>query len=315
MESGILVDEQRTLLEEIISGLNSKNKYLPSKLFYDEEGSKLFDEICELEEYYPTRTELLIMEENIDEICSYLNVKTLFIEFGSGSSLKTKMILDNVEALAGYIPIDISESHLEKSANILRENYPQHDVYILAADYTQPLEFPSIVKEVKKKVAYFPGSTIGNFTHEESVKFFRIVADEIGTGGGLLIGVDLVKDKNVLEAAYNDSKGVTAKFNLNILSHINNRFNADFKLDSFEHYSFFNDADSRIEMYLVSKCDQKVKLPGHEFIVKKGERILTEYSHKFTLDSFKQLAAESFNVDKVWADKNNYFSIQYLTAL
>ena len=315
MESGILVEEQRTLLEEVMTGLKSEKKFIPSKFFYDEKGSKLFDEICELDEYYPTRTELQIMKDNISEICALLDNETLFIEFGSGSSLKTKLILENVQGLAGYIPIDISEEHLLSSAKELNEKYNWLDIYTLAADYTKHIEFPEVNKSVSKKVAYFPGSTVGNFTKEESIKFFEIVAEEIGENGGMLIGVDLIKDKKILEAAYDDSKGVTAGFNLNILDHINNRFNADFNRDRFAHLSFYNELENRIEMHLISKSSQEVRINDSIISFKEDERILTEYSHKFSLESFADLAKSSFNVEKIWTDQNNYFAVQYLSVI
>jgi dimethylhistidine N-methyltransferase len=315
MESGILIDAEKTLFEEIITGLSAENKYLPSKLFYDEKGSKLFDEICELDEYYPTRTELKIMKDNIKEITSFLDKETLFIEFGSGSSLKTKLILDNVDNLAGYIPIDISETHLKESANKISERYPNLDVYPLAADYTQSLEFPAIKNNVKKKVAYFPGSTIGNFTPNEAIKFFEIVADEIGKNGGLLIGVDMIKEKSILELAYDDSKGVTSEFNLNILSHINNKLNSNFELKNFSHLSFYNSSKNRIEMHLKSTIDQVIKIGEHSIEFKEDETILTEYSHKYSLESFEQLCSNSFQIRKVWMDLNSYFSVQYLSVI
>jgi dimethylhistidine N-methyltransferase len=315
MESGILIDTEKTLFEEIITGLSAENKYLPSKLFYDEKGSKLFDEICELDEYYPTRTELKIMKDNIKEITSFLDKETLFIEFGSGSSLKTKLILDNVDNLAGYIPIDISETHLKESANKISERYPNLDVYPLAADYTQSLEFPAIKNNVEKKVAYFPGSTIGNFTPNEAIKFFEIVADEIGKNGGLLIGVDMIKEKSILELAYDDSKGVTAEFNLNILSHINSKLNSNFELKNFSHLSFYNSSENRIEMHLKSTIDQIIKIGEHSIEFKEDETILTEYSHKYSLESFEQLCSNSFQIRKVWMDLNSYFSVQYLSVI
>lgn len=312
MDSGLLSTENKTLLEEILRGLNSSQKYLPSKLFYDEKGSILFDQICELDEYYPTRTELKIFQDNIDEIRSIFNAETLFIELGSGSSYKTKFLLEHIPHLAGYIPIDISEEHLLKSAENLKTLFSNLDIYPLAADYTKPLQLPPINKSVKHRIAFYPGSTIGNFTSEEAKEFLNIIADECERGGGLLIGVDLVKDKTIIEKAYNDSKGVTAQFNLNILERINREFEGEFDLNNFEHHAFFNHEFNRIEMHLVSKQDQIVKVDDNQFQFNQNESILTEYSHKFTLDGFADLASDSFIVKKVWTDENKYFSVQYL---
>lgn len=300
--------------KEIINGLSKQQKTLPSKLFYDERGSKLFDEICELEEYYPTRTELKIMEDNIDEIASVFSDETLFIEFGSGSSLKTRLLLRHLDKLAGYIPIDISKEHLHNSANQLNEEFPDLNIYPVAADYTKSFVLPSIAGEVKHKIAYYPGSTIGNFTAKGAKMFLKQIAGLVGKEGGLIIGVDLIKDKDVLHAAYNDSEGITAEFNLNILNRLNNDFCFNFDTDKFLHKAIFNEYENRIEMHLVCKENQKISSNGNSFEIMKGETILTEYSHKYSFDSFQEIASEYFTVDKIWTDEKEYFSIQFLTA-
>lgn len=301
-------------LIEIISGLSEKQKRLPSKLFYDERGSELFDEICELDEYYPTRTELKIMEDNIDDIASVFDDETLFIEFGSGSSLKTRLLLDHISKIAGYIPIDISEEYLLKCAESLRREFPEIDIYPVAADYTKPLDLPSIVKKVSHKIAYFPGSTIGNFSIDEAKEFLRIIYKLVGENGGLLIGVDLKKDKDILEKAYNDEKGVTTEFNLNLLKRLNREFGFDFVIENFEHLSFYNQEAGRIEMHLKSKCDQEFSIQEHKFSMREGETILTEYSHKYSFEDFKELVSDYFDVGKTWVDVNKLFSVQYLTT-
>jgi dimethylhistidine N-methyltransferase len=312
MQSGILQDTDKSLLDEIIYGIKNPQKYLPSKLFYDEKGSKLFDRICELEEYYITRTEISIIEKNIDEITELINKNTLFIEFGSGSSLKTSIILENIDDTAGYIPIDISEEHLNNSVDKLRSDFPGLNIYPIAADFTNPIQFPDIFKNVSKRILFFPGSSIGNFTIEESKKFMEIAAFNCGSEGGLLIGVDMYKEKEILEAAYNDSKGVTAEFNLNILERINNEFGSDFNLDNFYHRAIFNEEKSRIEMYLVSTSDHTVKLDGTTVDFKANETILTEYSHKYTLENFKSIVNDYFEIDKIWTDQKKFFSLLYL---
>ena len=303
---------QEDMLSEVIEGLTLIPKRLPSKLFYDEKGSAFFDAICNLNEYYPTRTELKIMEDNIEEMSSLLGEGTLLIELGSGSSIKIRLLLDNIPGLAGYIPIDISTSHLIESSNELKELYPHIDIFPLAADYTKDFELPEIDKAFDHKAVYYPGSTIGNFTPSNAKKFLERIAKICGSNGGLIIGVDLKKDKKILEAAYNDKEGVTANFNLNILEHLNNEFNSDFDLNKFEHLAFFNDKESRIEMHLISNERQEVHINDSTINFEKDEPVLTEYSYKYTLESFADLVSDNFEVRKVWIDKNHLFSIQYL---
>ena len=303
---------QEDILTEVIEGLNKFPKQLPSKLFYDEKGSHLFDEICELDEYYPTRTELKIMEDNIEEMSALLGEGTLLIELGSGSSIKIRLLLNNIPGLAGYIPVDISEQHLINSAETLKEEYPHIDIYPLVADYTKIFDIPEIKNSYDHKAVYFPGSTIGNFTRAEAKEFLGRIAQIAGSNGGLVIGVDLKKDIRILEAAYNDKKGVTAEFNLNILSHINNELGTKFDLSKFGHYSFFNNDFGRIEMHLISKAQHDVRLNGLTVHFEQGEHIITEYSNKYTLEEFAELAEDNFTVNKVWTDENNLFSIQYL---
>lgn len=312
MQSGILQETEKSLLDEIIHGLNYPQKYLPSKLFYDEKGSKLFDKICELDEYYITRTELSIIEENIDEIAELIDANTIFIEFGSGSSIKTSIILENIDKAAGYIPIDISEEHLINSVEKLRSEFPDLDIYPIAADFTNPIDFPDLIDNAKRRVLFFPGSSIGNFTFEESKKFMQIAALNCGSEGGFLIGIDMFKDREIIEPAYNDSKGITAEFNLNILAHINNKFDADFDLENFYHHALFNEDKMRIEMYLVSIIDQSVKLNGSIVNFRKNEKILTEYSHKYTFDKFKSMVEDYFEIEKIWTDDKKFFSLFYL---
>ena len=303
---------QEEILSEVIEGLSLTPKRLPSKLFYDEKGSALFDDICNLDEYYLTRTELKIMEDNIAEISNLLGEGTLLIELGSGSSIKIRLLLNNIPGLAGYVPIDISAVHLIQSSNELKYLYPHIDIFPVTADYTKDFELPQIDKPFDHKAVYYPGSTIGNFTPSHAKSFLLRIAKICGNNGGVIIGVDLRKDKRILEAAYNDKKGITAAFNLNMLEHINNELNSDFDLNKFRHLAFFNDKESRIEMHLISKEDQKVHLNDSLIYFKKNESILTEYSYKYTLESFAELISDFFEVRKVWIDKNHLFSIQYL---
>jgi dimethylhistidine N-methyltransferase len=303
---------QNDILDEVINGLNQEQKQLPSKLFYDEKGSALFNEICELEEYYPTRTEMQIMQDNIEEIGSLLGEGTLLIEFGSGSSTKIRLLLEHIPGLAGYVPIDISAEHLIQSAESLCKDYPSLNIYPLAADYTKDFDFPFIEQSYDHIAAYYPGSTIGNFKPDEARIFLKRVAKIIGKNGGMLIGVDLKKDRKTLEAAYNDEKGITAKFNLNILTHINYELDSNFDTDKFRHFAFYNEKESRVEMHLLNNEEQKIRLNGSSFHIKKDENILTEYSYKYSVEEFAHLVSDIFEVRKVWTDKNNFFSIQYL---
>jgi dimethylhistidine N-methyltransferase len=303
---------QEDIFYEVLKGLTSPQKYLPSKLFYDEKGSELFNRITELDEYYLTRTEIKILTDNIEEISSLLGEGTLLIELGSGSSIKIRLLLDHIPGLAGYVPVDISSGHLLQSCEILKTDYPNLDIFPVAADYTKDFELPEIKNPYDHRAVYFPGSTIGNFTPKEAKLFLERIAKLCGKNGGLIIGVDLLKDRKTLEKAYNDKHGITAEFNLNILRHLNRELNTDFDLNKFKHFAFFNISKSRIEMHLVSKEFQKVNLDGTEIQFRKGEITITEYSYKYTLESFAKLASNHFDVRKVWTDENELFSVQYL---
>jgi dimethylhistidine N-methyltransferase len=302
----------KEILQEVLEGLSKPAKELPSKLFYDELGSKLFDEITKLEEYYPTRTEMRIMEDNIEEIGSLLGEGTVLVELGSGSSKKIRLLLENIPGLAAYIPIDISKEHLLHSTEILSGDYPELEIIPFVADYTKDFILPEINKPYDHICAYYPGSTIGNFKPGEAKEFLGRISKLIGKNGGLIIGVDLKKDKEILEKAYNDSKGITAQFNLNILDHINNETGAKFETDNFEHLAFYNDEEGRIEMHLLSKEAQDIKLNGSVIELKKNEDIITEYSYKYTVKEFSELVSDHFEVRNVWTDSKELFSIQYL---
>jgi dimethylhistidine N-methyltransferase len=251
------------------------------------------------------------MNENIDEIISYFPENSLLIELGSGSSKKTRQLLGNLKHLAGYIPVDISTEHLHKSVEELQHEFPKLDIYPVAADYTKPFNLPEIEKEVSRKIVYFPGSTIGNFSPSYAAEFTGKIADIAGHNGGLLIGVDLKKERDILEAAYNDSKNVTAEFNLNILKRLNREYSADFDLDNFYHQALYNDYKGRVEMHLFSKCKQSAALDGRSFDFEEGESIITEYSYKYSVEEFRDLISDSFVLTGVWTDVNNYFSVQF----
>ncbi len=299
------------VVAESISGLSATPRTLPCKLLYDARGSELFEAICELPEYYPTRTEIAIIQQHRDAMARWLGPDVQLIEFGSGSGLKTRLLLDRMRNPVAYVPIEISRSALWASARSLTRRYPWLEVLPVCADYTQPLEIPDPWRQASRKIAYFPGSTIGNFDAPAARHFLDTIAELVGPGGGLLIGVDLKKDPGVLLPAYDDAAGVTAQFNLNILRRLNREAKANFQLDAFAHRARWNEAASRVEMHLESLVPQVVRVAGREFAFERGETIWTESSHKYTLDRFAQ-AASAFHVRQVWTDTQGLFSVQYL---
>lgn len=300
-------------LNALIAGLTRSQKSISPKYFYDETGSALFEEITELPEYYLTRTELGIMRANIDEMVELVGPQASLIEFGSGSSLKTRMLLEHLDDLAAYVPVDISEEHLLASQRSVRKAFPHIDVLPVAADFTHPFQLPNPATMPVRNVVYFPGSTIGNFEYDDAVDLLRVMYQEAGEGGALLIGVDLQKDPSVIHAAYNDSAGVTARFNLNMLIHLNREFGSNFNLDSFEHRATYRPDEGRVAVELVSVKSQAVQLGAETISFANGEAILTEYSHKHTLDGFADMAAiAGFTVERVWTDVEQWFSVQYL---
>jgi L-histidine N-alpha-methyltransferase len=304
---------QDTELDELLDGLRQPEMTISPKYFYDERGSQLFEEITRLPEYYPTETELGIMRDNIDEIAELVGRQASLIEYGSGSSLKTRILLENLDELAAYVPVDISQDHLLESARQIRGEFPDLDVLPVVADFTQPFELPSPKVMPVRNIVYFPGSTIGNFTHDAAQELLRVMHGEAGAGGALLIGVDLQKDPAIIELAYNDSAGITAEFNRNMLHHLNREFGADFDPDAFVHRAEYNEDEGRVEIRLVSEQDQEFTLGQESFSIEKDEAILTEYSHKYTLDGFAAMAREAgFRVERVWMDAERLFSVQYL---
>ena len=301
-------------LEEIVDGLNQPEKMISPKYFYDERGSQLFEEITRLPEYYPTETELGIMRDSIDEIAELVGTQASLIEFGSGSSLKTRVLLEHLNELAVYVPVDISEDHLVDSATKIRSEFPGLEVLPVVADFTKPFQLPSPAIMPIRNIVYFPGSTIGNFTDDAAQELLDVMYQEAGVGGALLIGVDLQKDPAIIERAYNDSKGVTAEFNLNMLRHLNRDYEADFDLDAYEHNAEYNRDKGRIELRLVSDKDQEFNVGDESFSIAKDEAILTEYSHKYTLEGFATMAEKAgFSVEHVWTDADRLFSVQFLT--
>ena len=305
--------DNHSIRREVLDGLRKPEKSLPSKLFYDTNGSELFEQISKLDEYYLTRTETEIFADRIDEIIGHIGSDVILIEFGSGNSQKTRILLDHLPDPAGYVAIDISQEKLTDSATAIAAAYPGLNVLPIWADYTRDLELPVI--RGSRKVAFFPGSTIGNFYPHDAKAFLKRVAELVGEGGGLLIGVDLKKDARIVNLAYNDAEEVTAAFNLNMLAHLNREFGAGFQLDQFRHQATYDETLGRIEMYLVSLEDQTVSLGDAEFSFGRDERILTEVSYKYTVEEFERLSVGGgFHVRKVWTDVDQLFSVQYLEA-
>jgi len=304
--------EQQQMLKEVLDGLTQPQKVLPSKYFYDQRGSELFEQITHLDEYYPTRTEKKILEANIDEIADRIGNKSVIIELGSGSSQKTRLLLDHLPHLSAYVPVDISEKYLQKVADDLREEYPNLPIVPVCADYTKPFNIPQIDRPFEYYVVFYPGSTIGNFHPHQAQNFLQSIARFLIPGGGMLIGVDLKKDIEVLERAYNDEEGVTADFNRNMLVRLNRELGADFEVENFSHKALYDREQGRIEMHLVSEVKQQAHLNGTTIDLQKGESIHTENSYKYSLQEFRELVSDWFEVEKVWMDEDEFFSIQYL---
>lgn len=299
--------------QDVLAGLARSRKALPCKYLYDDQGARLFEAICELDEYYPTRTELGILRHNIDEIAALLGPRVNLVDLGSGSGIKTRLLLDHLDQPASYLPVDVACAQLLEGAARLSREHPKLAVKPICADYTRPFDLPPAPPDSGRSVVFFPGSTLGNFEPEEAMIFLRRMASLCRPEGGLLVGVDLKKSPDVLNPAYNDSRGVTARFNLNLLARANRELPAGFDLALFQHHAFYNAAAGRIEMHLVSCRQQTVPVDGHKFDFAKDESVVTEHSYKYNLDEFRQLAARAgFEVIRHWTDQQQWFSVQYL---
>ncbi len=311
-----LIDYEPTaasFLEEALAGLRKPRKTLPCKYFYDERGSELFARICELEEYYPTRTEVAIMHEYVGEMAEAIGPGCAIVEYGIGSALKTRILLERLISPAACIPVDISREFLIRSAKELAGIFPDIEFLPVCANFSEPFELPPTKRKPSRAVAYFPGSTIGNLTSEETAALLRNMAKTCGSGGGLLVGIDLIKEVEKIEAAYNDNLGVTAEFNKNILRRMNRELGSDFDIEKFDHLAFYNSEDRRIESHLVSRADQSVRLGGEVFAFREGETVHTENSHKYDIEDFSAFAAEfGFTAERVWTDAGRLFAVVFL---
>jgi dimethylhistidine N-methyltransferase len=307
-------DAARTFAEDVMAGLMADPKRLPPKYFYDQRGSRLFEEITQLPEYYPTRTETAILQANAPEIAKLIPADAAMVEFGAGSSAKARILLRAAPQVSAYVPVDISGEFLSNEAARLHEDMPNLRVLPVAADFTKPFDLPAGLG-AKPRVGFFPGSTIGNFEPHEAHAFLRHAATLLGRGALLIIGVDLVKDPAILNAAYNDAAGVTAAFNLNLLERINRELDGEFKLEKFCHRAFYNREKQRVEMHLVSLARQKVRVMGKLVDFRRGETIHTENSYKYTVDLFRSHARSAgWTPAASWLDEQNNFSVHALVA-
>jgi dimethylhistidine N-methyltransferase len=313
-KAAVLERESATsdFLSDIIVGLSSDPRTLPCKYFYDERGAALFQRISELPEYYITRTEIDILDRHRAEIASHLGANIELIGLGTGAGTKTRILIEALERPAVYVPVDISEKQLRESTALFRQIFPHLETLPVCTDYLQPFVIPSPGREAARNIVYFPGSTIGNFAPEDAVEFLQRIAYLCGDEGGLLIGVDLQKDRDVIEAAYNDSQDVTAEFNLNLLIRANRELGADFDLAAWRHHAIYNSSAGRIEMYLISETRQRVHIEDRQFDFRAGEKILTEYSYKHTPEGFAALAHKArFEFQKMWSDEARLFGVFY----
>jgi dimethylhistidine N-methyltransferase len=298
---------------DVLAGLSRPRKTLPCKYLYDEQGARLFEAICELEEYYPTRTEVSILKQNIDEIAALVPPCSNLVDLGSGNSVKTRLLLAHLDRLASCLPVDVSQAQLAECSASLARDFAGVEVHPICADYTRDFTLPDPLPGPGPVTVFFPGSTIGNFEPEEARMFLQRLARLCGTAGGVLVGVDLKKAPQVLHGAYNDAQGITAQFNLNLLVRANRELGTGFKISQFRHQALYNAAAGRIEMHLVSRQSQTVPVDGRRFAFSKGESIVTEHSYKYTLEEFRQLAARAgFEAARSWTDAHHWFSVHYL---
>jgi dimethylhistidine N-methyltransferase len=304
--------QEDSFRDAVLEGLGRSHKAIPCRFLYDARGSALFDEICRVPEYYPTRTELKILGDRAGEIAALVGPHCQLIEFGSGSSIKVRTLLAALETPHAYVPVDISRDHLRRAADDLAADFPDLDVIAICADYHRPFSLPRLPAR-GRRFGFFPGSTIGNFEPDEAVDFLAMCVDLLGEGGAMLVGIDLKKDTAILNAAYDDAAGVTAQFSLNLLERANRELGADFDVSRFAHDAHYEEAAGRVEIYIRSLVQQKATVAGRRFHLAEGERIHTEYSYKYTIAEFQDLArAAGFRPSASWTDAADLFSVHYL---
>lgn len=312
-ETKIAEPFQAEFAEAVFTGFSQAAKYIPTKYHYDERGSALFEEITQLDEYYPTRTEIGLLKTYGDEIAQRAGDGCAVAEFGSGSSRKTHILLEHMRTASAYVPIDIDEGSLKQAAQRLKKQFPELALHPVHADFSKDIKLPAEIGDAPR-LGFFPGSTIGNFELNAAVEFLKRAGELLGHGSALLIGADLQKDLEILIPAYDDAKGVTAAFTLNLLHRINRELEGNFEVSQFAHQPLYNEEIGRIESYIESLIDQDVEILGRRFSFNKGERIHVENSHKYTIPQFQQLAKEAgWASDHVWVDDEDLFSLHYLT--
>lgn len=310
MTKPFTLDEEQAA---ILQGLKSEQKFINPKYFYNHHGSKLFEQITELDEYYPTRTERRILQSRANDIAQLIEPNSLIVEPGAGSCKKIEYLLEALHPSV-YVPQDVSAEFLKQSAQRLSNEYPWLDVVPVASDFSDPIEIPERLQDLRK-YAFYPGSTIGNFEPEDALTFLKQMRQLVGNTGGMILGVDLHKDDDILHAAYNDKKGITAEFNLNTLAHINEILDATFNISEFEHVALYNATQQRIEMYLKSLKNSTYDVLGETVTFEKGELVHTEHSYKYSIEGIAALAQDSgFLLKHSWTDEKDLFSVNYLQA-
>ncbi len=311
-----LAPKEESFRDSIVGGLTKRRKSIACRFLYDARGSALFEQICELPEYYPTRTEIRILEDHAREMTDLMGPDCQLIEFGSGSSRKVRILLEALERPAAYVGIDISRDWLREATANLAGEFPLLPVVAVCADYMQPLELPELpARSAGRRVGFFPGSTIGNLTPDEAVAFLAGCRNVLGGDGGMLLGVDLKKDAAILDAAYNDAAGITAAFNLNLLERINRELDGDFDLSRFAHDAAYNEVAGKVEIFIRSLADQIVTIAGRAVSFAAGERIHTEDSCKYTIAEFQRLATRAgFTAVRTWTDRDALFSVHFLSV-
>ncbi|GLQ45319.1 dimethylhistidine N-methyltransferase [Dyella lipolytica] len=318
VQAYVVRDEQRppdnALLQVVQRGLRSQPKRLPSWLFYDEQGSALFEQICEQPEYYLTRAEIALLSEHAANIAEVLGPDVRLVEYGSGHAIKTRLLLEHLATPVAWVPVELSSEPLRLGMQRMAQHFPELPIQPLSVDFTRPLRLPVPPRAPRRTVLYFPGSTIGNFEEREAAQLLRKMRGEMGDNGGILVGADLKKDRATIEAAYNDRAGVTEAFTLNMLTRLNRELGCNFELGAFRHRSRYNAMAGRIETYIVSKREQRVRVGRLQVLFREDEAMLVEYSCKYSLEDFAALAATAgLAVQHVWTDSAGMFSLQYLT--
>jgi dimethylhistidine N-methyltransferase len=303
---------QESFADALLKGFSEPQKAIPARFLYDEQGSRLFDQICELPEYYPTRTELSILRDRAPEIAEVIGRCAALVEFGAGSSQKVRLVLDALDSPVAYVPIDVSRQHLIQLSEEIATDHPSLEVAAVCADYTQPLELPEFTKRARR-VGFFPGSTIGNLPREEAVAFLAAWAPQLSSDGAMIVGVDLRKSSDIVLPAYDDDQGVTAAFSLNVLARANREAGADFDLSAFRHHVTYDPQTGRVAIHLESLRDQEATVRGSLFHFAKGELVHTEDSNKYTVEDFQALAREAgYTPEAVWTDPKGLFSVHAL---